>query len=158
VKRRSYEEWYRAQWPRRNRQVCCSAVAQIDDRSASFGLRLGLPLLLLLLFMLSVVVVVPLSPSFMYFFDLQGSTPCIRCFAPFHPPACPVLWNENQVGIGLIPPPPPPPVVDLKKNMLTAVPIQVRAGFWLTFLGLLSKHLWDVSPLGLSVFSYLNIM
>jgi len=84
----------------------------------------------------------------MYFFDLQGSTPCIRCFAPFHPPACRDLWNENQVGIGLIPPPPPPPVVDLKKNMLTAVPIQVRAGFWVTFLGLSSNAFGMSLPLG----------
>ena len=45
AERRSYEDRCRAQWPRRNRRVCCLAVVQIDDRLASFGLRLGLSLL-----------------------------------------------------------------------------------------------------------------
>jgi hypothetical protein len=42
AERRSYEEWCRAQWSRRNRRVCRSAVAQIDVRLTPLGLCLCL--------------------------------------------------------------------------------------------------------------------
>jgi hypothetical protein len=44
VDRRSYEEWWRAQWPWCKRRVCCSVEAQINVLLASFSKGPGLSL------------------------------------------------------------------------------------------------------------------
>jgi hypothetical protein len=65
-------------------------VAQIDDRSASFGLRLGLPLSLIIGF---VVVISPSSP--LYFFELIVSGLAPRSSTSR---LARHMWNENLGG------------------------------------------------------------